>query len=71
MDHKIRSMSVRWQDNSYDHKRVCDECGKPNCSYPVYNDFYREVVTKKSYWNWAEKNNENTNSNPDFLGDDE
>ncbi len=31
---------VRWQDGSYD----------------PYHDNYREIVTKKSYWNWVEEN---------------
>lgn len=53
---------VRWNDGTYDKKRKCDECGLDNCSYPVYNDCYKEIITKKTYWNYLE-----TKSNEDYL----
>lgn len=45
---------VRWNDGSHDNQRTCDDCGLDNCATPVYKDYYREVVTKVSYWQWAE-----------------
>lgn len=53
----MKQTSVRWNDGSYDHSRVCDECGLENCLFPVHKDFYKEIVTKKTYWNWMEENN--------------
>lgn len=55
-EQNLRS-SVRWLDGTYDAKRVCDECGLENCLYPVYKDYYKEFISKKSYWNWMEENN--------------
>lgn len=54
----IRKSLVRWNDGTYDGVRTCRECGLDNCKDPVYGDFYKEIVTKKSYWNWIEENAE-------------
>jgi len=48
--------SVRWADGSFDSSRLCDECGKANCKYPVHTDYYPEVITKVTYTNWLEQN---------------
>ncbi len=48
--------TVRWNDGTYDRKRVCDECGKQDCKYPVYTDYYREIIVTKAYRNWLEGN---------------
>lgn len=73
--------SVRWNDGTYDASRICDECGRHDCSYPVHKDSYKEIVTKKSYWNWLEENGkriaktgqqefiESSKANPDTLED--
>lgn len=53
---KIYRQSVRWADKSYDSQRKCDECGLDNCSYPVHNDYYKEL-TGAEYRKWQEKNN--------------
>lgn len=47
--------SVRWQDGSLD----------------AYKEKYREVVTKKTYWEWVEENGgkEPIEANPDKLGE--
>lgn len=55
-EQNLRS-SVRWLDGTYDSSRACDECGLENCQYPVHNDCYKEIVTKKTYWKWMEENN--------------
>ncbi len=59
---KKSNSSVRWQDGSYD----------------PYQERYREVVTRQSYWDWVESNVpqdehgafiESPLSNPDVLAD--
>lgn len=47
---------VRWHDGSHDNNRTCLDCGLENCPNPVYKDYYKEIITKKSYWNWVEGN---------------
>lgn len=49
--------TVRWLDGTYDTKRTCDECGLTTCVYPVYKDYYREVIVTKAHRNWLEGNN--------------
>ena len=51
---------VRWQDGSHDNNRECIECGKVNCPYPVYKDYYKEIVTKKSYQKYMDDLNPET-----------
>lgn len=59
---KKSNSGVRWQDGSYD----------------PYQERYKEVVTKKSYWNWVEENSpqdetgvyiESPMANADVLAD--
>jgi hypothetical protein len=52
---------VRWADGTYDRKRTCEECGKTDCDYPVYKDFYKEKIVTKAYRNWLEGNNPDEN----------
>jgi hypothetical protein len=59
---KIFRQSVRWADGTFDAKRTCDECGLDTCAYPVHKDYYAEIVTTKTYWNWMEENEENENA---------
>ncbi len=47
---KVRT-SVRWLDGTYDAKRTCDECDSRDCPYPVYKDYYGEVVVSKAVKN--------------------
>jgi hypothetical protein len=47
---------VRWHDGTYDSKRVCMECGQVDCQYPVYPDYYKEIVVRKSYYKLYEEN---------------
>jgi DNA-directed RNA polymerase specialized sigma24 family protein len=60
----MKKALVRWQDGTYD----------------AYADNYREIVTKKSYWDWVEGNNvtdedgllvESFRANPDVLTEDQ
>lgn len=44
----MNTASIRWADGTYDAKRTCDECGKVNCKYPVHNDYYKEISSKKA-----------------------
>ena len=59
----MKQASVRWADGSYDHTRTCILCGRATCKDPVYKDFYKEIITTKSYWNWLEQNNLKEDSN--------
>lgn len=54
--------AVRWADGTYDASRTCIECGLDNCPFPVYKDCYKEIISKKSYWNWMEENNKKESS---------
>lgn len=53
---------VRWQDGSHDNNRTCEICGlgpvdhnnSSTCQYPVYKDYYKEIITKKTYWDYLE-----------------
>lgn len=63
MTQKRQIYVVRWQDGTYD----------------PYHDQYKEIVTKKSYWNWAEGNMamnkeglslEDPQANSDVLSDE-
>jgi len=51
--------TIKWNDGTYDVKRICDECGLTTCHYPVHTDYYKEIVISKSYRNWLEGNNVN------------
>lgn len=55
-EQNLRS-SIRWADGTYDSSRTCDECGLETCQYPVHNDVYKEIISKKSYWDWMAQNN--------------
>lgn len=48
---------VRWNDGTYDRNRICDQCHRSDCKYPTYSESerYKEVITKKSYWDWLDK----------------
>jgi len=55
---------VQWQDGSYDNNRECIVCGAKGtnehtstCKNPCYKEYYKEVVTQRSYWNWNDANN--------------
>jgi hypothetical protein len=59
--------SVRWADGTYDAQRICILCDTETCKDPVYKDCYKEIVTKKSYWNWMEQNNLQEDSNNEIT----
>lgn len=76
---------VRWQNGEYDTGRLCDECHKLDCRYPVHGkltpegDGYKEIVTRVKYWDWCNSYAEKDKSghvieprlaNPDSNGRD-
>ncbi len=56
----MNKATVRWHDGTYDSKRICVECGKMNCKYPVYPDYYKEIVVRKSYYKTFEEDIDDT-----------
>jgi DNA-directed RNA polymerase specialized sigma24 family protein len=67
---------VRWQDGSFDNNRECIVCGAKGteehvstCKNPCYKEFYKERIVTKSYQNYLDDLNPETQFAKDFAFD--